>query len=324
MLAKNDILSAPLVMQADLEDSGDINMSPSLLGWLDIQDILAELLAYLKTCGHEIPMKMLALMTSLEREGPKFAKKTLITIKAADDRGLMYQADSESTSVLMGITDLFLQTAHGEPKVAHRIALFNSHGEITSIISQMDVARWLLTQEAHIGPVGQKSIGELGLLTGKPPVISVSPYLPTIMAYDLMAQEGVSGAPVITDEGELIANISVSDLRALTSEHFGVLALPVAEFLALEHSTSYIGYSLNASDHSKHPFFASSKRTGGPKKDDIHLYTVNPTSTLLQTLHSFVDTRIHRLYVTNPGSDVLKVEAVLTLTDVLRLLAGVW
>ncbi|KAG7666935.1 hypothetical protein Ndes2526B_g04587 [Nannochloris sp. 'desiccata'] len=324
VLAKNDILSAPLVMQADLEDSGDINMSPSLLGWLDIQDILAALLLFLRTCGHEIPMKMLALMTSLEKEGPKFAKKTLVTIRAADDRGLMYQADSESTSVLTAIKDLFLQTAHGEPKVAHRIALFNAHGEVTSIISQMDVARWLLTQEAHMGPVAQKSIRELGMLTGKPPVVSVSPHMPTLMAYDLMAQEGVSGAPVVTDEGELIANISVSDLRALTSEHFGVLALPVAEFLALEHNTAYIGYSVNASDHSKHPFFASSKRTGGTKKNDIQLYTLHPTSTLLQTLHAFVDTHIHRLYVTTPGSDVLKVESVLTLTDVLRLLAGVW
>lgn len=43
----------------------------------------------------------------------------------------------------------------------------------------------------------------------------------------------VSGAPVVSDSGELIANLSISDLRALTSEHFGVLALPVAEFLAV-------------------------------------------------------------------------------------------
>jgi 5'-AMP-activated protein kinase regulatory gamma subunit len=175
-----------------------------------------------------------------------------------------------------------------------------------------------------MGPVAQKTITELGMLVGKPPVVSVSPHMPTLMAYDLMAMQGVSGAPVVTDEGELIANLSVSDLRALTAEHMSVLALPVAEFLALEHNTAYIGYSANASSSSKHPFFASSKRTGGPKKDDIHLYTVDPTASLLQTLHAFVDAHIHRLYVTVPGSDVLKVEAVLTLTDVLRLLAGVW
>ncbi len=52
----------------------------------------------------------------------------------------------------------------------------------------------------------------------------------------------VSGAPVVSDSSELIANLSISDLRALTSEHFGVLALPVAEFLAVEHQTAYIGW----------------------------------------------------------------------------------
>lgn len=36
---------------------------------------------------------------------------------------------------------------------------------------------------------------------------------------------------MVSDSGQLIANLSISDLRALTSEHFGVLALPVAEFL---------------------------------------------------------------------------------------------
>lgn len=319
-LAGHEILSAPLVMAAGIDDGGDVNLSPQLLGWLDIQDILRSFLAHLRTCGREIPMKMLALMTALEGEGPAFSHKMLITIRSTDDRGLMYQADSESTSVLTAIRDLFLQ---GTDKVAHRLALFDAQGEVTAIISQMDVARWLVTQEAHVGPEGARTIEELGLLTGKPPVVSVSPHSPTLLAFDIMAQSGVSGAPVINDDGELIANLSASDLRALTSEHFGVLALPVAEFLALEHQTAYIGYSVKSSDHSRHPFFASSNRAGGPKKSDIQLYTVQRNATLLQTLHAFVDAHIHRLYVVKPGSDKLEVEAVLTLTDVLRMLGGV-
>ncbi len=323
-LAKNEILSAPLVMQPGIDDGGDLNLSPQLLGWLDIQDILRSFLTHLRTCGREIPMKMLALMTALEAEGPAFSNKMLITIRSNDDRGLMYQADSESTSVLTAIRDLFLQRSGGDAKVAHRLALFNSQGEVTSIISQMDVARWLVTQEEHVGAAGSKTIEELGLLTGKPPVVSVSPHQPTLMAYDLMAQTGVSGAPVITDDGELIANLSISDLRALTSEHFGILALPVAEFLALEHQTAYIGYSVKSSDHSRHPFFASSGRPGGSKRTDIQLYTVPRNATLLQTLHAFVDAHIHRLYVVKPNVGKLEVEAVITLTDVLRMLGGVW
>jgi hypothetical protein len=56
--------------------------------------------------------------------------------------------------------------------------------------------------------------------------------------------------------------------RALTSDHFGVLALPVAEFLAVEHHTAYIGYSVHGSDHARHPFFASTNRPGGPRQGE--------------------------------------------------------
>jgi hypothetical protein len=37
----------------------------------------------------------------------------------------------------------------------------------------------------------------------------------------------------------------------------GVLALPVAEFLAVKHGTSYLGYSQHSSKGAAHPFFAS-------------------------------------------------------------------
>lgn len=39
-------------------------------------------------------------------------------------------------------------------------------------------------------------------------------------------------------------NFSLSDLRCITPEHFGALALPVAEFIALENGTEFLGYSI--------------------------------------------------------------------------------
>lgn len=44
-LAKHEILSAPMVVAPDLEEIGDGNTSPSLLGWIDIADILRAFLA---------------------------------------------------------------------------------------------------------------------------------------------------------------------------------------------------------------------------------------------------------------------------------------
>lgn len=112
----------------------------------------------------------------------------------------------------------------------------------------------------------------------------------------------------------------LADRRAITAEQFGALALPVAEFLAVEHGTAYLGYSAQASKHarcvwgrgqactgvgglgwgawagpqasaacsmarsaaqpvvhaasgapSRHPFFASANRSGGPAKGDIQV-----------------------------------------------------
>lgn len=42
--------------------------------------------------------------------------------------------------------------------------------------------------------------------------------------------------------------IMCSDLRGIQPEHLSVLALPVAEFLALLHGTSYLGYSQRGSE----------------------------------------------------------------------------
>ena len=50
--------------------------------------------------------------------------------------------------------------------------------------------------------------------------------------------------------------------RCIQPEHLGVLALPVAEFLALLHQTAYLGYSQRSSGSSDHAFFAGSPKVG--------------------------------------------------------------
>lgn len=319
-LAMHNILSAPLVMSLDLDDEvGDAANTPmQLLAWVDIVDILKSFLDNLKSKSPDIPVKMLALMTTLEKEGPIFAQRTLITIKSSDDSALMYGIERES-SVLSAIKNLFVQ------RPTHRIALFDGHGNITHIISQMDICRYLLHHAGRLGPeTTSKSIEELGLLTGKPPVFTVSPHEPTLMAYSKMSDAGVSGAPVVTETGEAIANLSVSDIRALTSEHFGALALPVAEFLALEHHTSYIGYSVKSSVHAHQPFFARGGGKESSGRTDIQVFACDRRATLLDVLRMFVDNHIHRVYIVQEKKSPLKVDAVLTMTDMLQYFAGVW
>lgn len=60
MLARRGILSAPLVLSPDLEEVQDGSMSPQLLGWLDVADVLRAFLDHLRnhTKGKELPTKV--------------------------------------------------------------------------------------------------------------------------------------------------------------------------------------------------------------------------------------------------------------------------
>ena len=180
----------------------------------------------------------------------------------------------------------------------HRVAVFNAHGEVVNVVSQTDIIRFLHNNMEALGPLADTSLQQLGLLAGalpphhshmsyiyvagRPPVVSVNPHIPALIAYQKMLEAGVSGAAVVADSGELIANLSLSELRAIQPEHFGALALPVGEFLALLHGTVYVGYSAMTSSAAKHPFFASAASTGNRNESDIKILTALPTTTFRQ------------------------------------------
>jgi hypothetical protein len=89
-MAQNKILSAPLVVSDGLEDMDmgydliDVNRNgPSLLGWIDINDVLKALLRYLEDDGRTLRPSMLELMTQLDQEGPGFVNKMLVQVMGA-------------------------------------------------------------------------------------------------------------------------------------------------------------------------------------------------------------------------------------------------
>ena len=279
------ILSAPLVVSPDLEDlvgdpdegDGGAASTPQLLGWIDTSDILRAFLshldAHLAAEGKSLPTRMLELMTLLEKVGPGFAARPLVTVADGGDRALLYQA-GPGHALLDVMRDQFLGGRGGAAPapgaarlspVVHRVAIFDGHGAITSIVSQLDVMRFLLRQRGGALPesLASASLADLGLLSGRPPVMTVDPHTPTLLALRSMLEAGVSGAAVVAPGGggEMMANLSISDLRAVQPSHLSALALPVAEMLAVVHRTTYAGYSAGASKHSSHPFFQG--RAGG-------------------------------------------------------------
>ncbi|KAG2436215.1 hypothetical protein HXX76_006527 [Chlamydomonas incerta] len=283
VLAKRHILSAPLVILPGLEDMEGADADgaaapPQLIGWVTVESILRAFLQQMEEKHGKLPRNMLLLMTQLEKEGPAFAEKLLITVAGSEDRGLMFQVNSD-VPLLDAIRESFVPT--GKP-AAHRLAVFDASGAITAVVSQLDVIRYLRERLELLGGLADATVAELGWAApGSRPLVAVEASLPALLAYERMARAGVSGAPVVADSeaavgsgggngsGAMIANLSMSDLRNIQTQHLGILALPVGEFLALLHNTSYLGYSQRTSAQATHPFFASGPPTalppGGPR-----------------------------------------------------------
>ena len=274
-----------------------------------------------------MPTMMLSLMSSLEKVGAEFLNKQLVSVSCCEDRKLLPIDDAPHTSLMTVIRNCFI-----EPDVSHRIALYNAHGEIVDVVSQLDVLAFLyksVSSMSFLDSSMDKSLAELGFLQKTKPVVSVNAHEPMLHALSKMAKEEVSSAPVVVNSGSIIANLSLSDLRALRSEHFGVLALPCAEYLALLHQTAYIGYSRSSSEHGSHPYFASQGSSHAPKPDDIQVYAILGSTSLLDTIRTLCEHRLHHLYVVDENPDdetagAVRVQAVISITDILQFIAGVF
>jgi hypothetical protein len=97
------------------------------------------------------------------------------------------------------------------------------------------VPRRLLRQHLpELGEVADQSLEALGLY--KPDmaseVVRLQPNTPTLLAYKQLADAGVTGAPVVSPDGQLIANLSISDIRcAYRMQHviYVICRLPCCE-----------------------------------------------------------------------------------------------
>lgn len=226
--------------------------------------------------------------------------------------------------------------------VVHRLALQGLDGRLTHIVSQSDVTKFLYDNLADFGNIGNETAADLGFVRGSEMVVKVSPECPALDAMVLMEEKDISAVAVVNAVGAIIGNFSISELRNIMSEHFGSLALPVGEFLALEHGTEYAGYAITKDGSpmaaANIPLGTSpgSRPSGAAfqfvldremrQKDAAspghevgqNLITCSPDAPLSEILSTIVHNRLHRIYVC---SDDMVPCGVITLTDLLRKLS---
>ncbi len=124
--------------------------------------------------------------------------------------------------------------------------------------------------------------------------------------------------------GPLVANLSASDLRGLTPERWGMLALPVAEFLVQQHGValpSVAAAMMEAPpDRPKIYVGVARARGGGEEPQELTSYvaviTVGPSTLLGGVLEALAENSVHHVYVTDDEDRPI---GIITPTDVLKV-----
>ena len=244
MLARHRILSAPVIIQPDPLRADDIHHErlesddarvepPTLLGFFDIGDALrcvVEELPEEDRVSHapDHPRRnVLSWMRVMDGVERRVANKRLVSV-LGDDAELMYRAGRRRPHPRRDPSRGFLdgRSANG---AVHRIAIFDTNGEITRVVSMSDAVRYLASRADHLGGLAEMNLRRLGLVGRASEIegglVVVPPTTPAIEAFALMREKRVSGVGVLDDREGLIANLSASDLRCIQPEHFGILGL---------------------------------------------------------------------------------------------------
>jgi CBS domain-containing protein len=124
--------------------------------------------------------------------------------------------------------------------VCHRLAVFendeaNDAMRIVAVASQLDVVRFLHRRVDALGAAAEATIDELALASfgeSSGGVVTAPWDASALECFATMRARGVSAVGVVDQAGELVANLSASDLRRLDARSFRLLALPVAEFIS--------------------------------------------------------------------------------------------
>jgi CBS domain-containing protein len=253
---------------------------------------------------------------ALKELGKTFGAQTVDKLQHPGDLWLLQAGDA--SSVLDAVTESFhVQDAH----VHHRLyvceaakqgtttsatkdrttvlniqpgseRLSASGMRVTGVVSQSDVVAAILANKQVLGAAADKTVEQLELDDGA--VFTVTQDCPALKAFGMLIRDKKSSLGIVDEDGKLVGNLSVSDVRALRSpEAFASLLLGVDDFLRVARGP------------------ATPRGTGA-------VVVVTAATTFLQVLESLTPKHLHRVYVVDADH---KPVSIITLTDVLRCVA---
>jgi len=183
------------------------------------------------------------------------------------------------------------------PELDPHASLRSVNPQSMSVVTHMDIIRLLHARVDELGPLADASVEALSLAGPDLFVFFVPSTLSALRTLVELDEHKLSAAGVVNDAGELVANVSVSDLRDVQVDKVGILALPVLEFLAVQ---------------------AGCRRPRAP-------VAVLPSDSLRTVLERMVVNDVHHVYVVTGKTEKRREEtvrrptAIITPSDILYL-----
>ena len=348
LLASHRVLSAPLMVFPTLRPSLGEGLAddepgterPMYLGFLDVLDLLGGLLANLPPWVGVSPA---VWRGALAEAAPRFMARRLVTLPSRHDGDCVWSA--RAAAPLLDVLRGGFMASPG--RATHRVAVFDDHGDITAVVSQSDVVRFLAANadEMLAGWLGDASLQQLRLGGARGALACAGAGAPAVEALAAMRRLDVSALAVLSDDdGELVGNLSASDLRGVVAASLEALAEPVQPLLRRLHQSSVEGVGV-------HPFFQRAaahamaeggqakrrrrSRTPSPERSPRDaprrrleaekspppsvqappLLTATAATPFRQAVARLAAAGVHRVYVADERG---RPSGVVTLTDVLR------
>lgn len=320
VMATARVLSCPV-----LDEDGEY------YGCLSVNDVLKSLNATLAAKDPEWTEKLDAMtVDDLLALGKDFSAQTVDKLQHAGDLWLL-NADDASTLMDAVIESFRIQDQH----VHHRLYVCSTAQpgrmirspsmkttvvnvtpgserlaatglKVTHVVSQSDVIKLLWDNKAVFGATLKATVEDLEMDDGA--CLTVPADLPALEAFGFMARDHKSSLG-LTEDGKLVASLSVSDLRGLAPEEFPLLLLPAAQFAAIKAGVAGV---------TKEEALAGKRVESGFAAlfAEAPLATVKQSSTFEEVLSLLVSRSLHRVYIVDDEGSAV---SIVTLTDLLRL-----
>lgn len=250
-----------------------VHSGPVVVGIVDMKDIVKSLIKFTRIGMKEFNNES---AKNLADEAKMFTQQVVGAILSTDTHLVRV---TQSAPVCEAVAKMVNDNTR-------RLVVVDELGKTVNVITQYDVVKYLYENMNQFGDFCNRTVGDLSL--GTSPVICAALGECAASVFNVLVTKNVRSVGIVnntTDDNDLVANLSLSDLRGLNEQNFNNLSKSVYEFLLLTHES--------------------------PKP----VISCTADSTFEEVLSLMVENKIHRVYVVD---NLQQPTSVISLVDILN------